>query len=213
MKQDYTDITVLLDRSGSMSSIASDTIGGFNTFVQDQAAEPGECRISLIQFDSQDPQQVDYSAIPVQEVVPLNQSSFQPRGTTPLLDALGTSIDNTGKRLAEMPELARPSNVLFVVITDGLENASLKYSRKEIFGMIRHQEEVYKWNFVYLGANQDAIEEAGGLGIVADRAMTYVAEPKQVEHMFKSTSRLVKDVRSKKEAAFTKEERDEQSPD
>jgi hypothetical protein len=208
MKQDYTDITVLLDRSGSMAAIASDTVGGFNAFVKDQASEPGECRLTLIQFDSQDFQQVDFCAIPIAEVVPLSKNTFSPRSSTPLLDALGEAIDNTGRRLAEMAEDRRPSRVVFVVITDGLENASRLRTRDQIFHMIRDQEEIYKWDFIYLGANQDAIAEAGGIGIGSDKALTYVADSARVESMFMSASRVVRDVRAKKEAAFSKADRD-----
>src|SRR3990167_653325 len=170
MKQ-YTDITVLLDRSGSMASIKEPMETAFNTFVAEHKAVP-TTRISLIQFDDVDPQEVVYQGVPVSYVEKL---VLRPRGTTPLLDAFCEAIDKTGQRLANIPESDRPDHVLFVVITDGQENASKTRQRYDVRNRVTQQTNHYKWQFVYLGANQDAIKEAQSLGISHDWAMNYTA--------------------------------------
>jgi Mg-chelatase subunit ChlD len=128
------DITVVLDRSGSMASIASDVVGGFNHFVTDQQVQPGECRLTLVQFDHEC--EVVYAGRPIAEAPSLTAETFEPRGTTALLDAIGRTIDATGERLRALPEPDRPDRVLLVVITDGLENASIDYNRSRVFDMI-----------------------------------------------------------------------------
>lgn len=135
---DCTDITILLDRTGSMASAVTDTIGGFNTFLQGQKAEPGRCLLSLVQFDDIDPQEIIHDAKAIAEVPELTGETFVPRGRTPLLDALGKAIVRTGQRLAALPETDRPNKVIFVILTDGQENASREYTRPQVFDMIDH---------------------------------------------------------------------------
>lgn len=172
MRQDLTDITVVLDRSGSMSSVRGDTIGGFNTFLKTQREASGQARISLVQFD--DHYYSLYTASDVKHAADLNGESYVPRGTTALLDAIGRTIEATGQRLAAMPESERPAKVLFVIITDGHENASKEWNRKKVFDAITHQRDTYKWDFIYLGANQDAIATATrDLGLGAGKSMTF----------------------------------------
>lgn len=168
MKQ-YTDITVLLDRSGSMETIQKDMEGAFNTFLKEHKANPST-RITLIQFDDRDDQDVVYQNVPVTVA---DQLTLRPRGWTPLFDAFCKAIDNTGKRLANIPESDRPDQVLMVVITDGLENKSTHYTRKDVRDRVSHQKDAYKWQFVYLGANQDAIAEAATFGIDRNWAIQY----------------------------------------
>jgi hypothetical protein len=170
--RDLTDISVLLDRSGSMDSIKSDTIGGFNTFVKSQQKEPGEATLTLVQFDSQGYDTV-FTPQPVAKVPALTGTTFQPRGMTPLLDSMRRLIDETGARLAALPEEQRPDKVVVVIITDGLENASTRTTKAQIRDMVARQQEQFQWLFIYLGANQDAILEAGALGIQAQFAGTY----------------------------------------
>ena len=167
-----TDITVLLDRSGSMESIKADTIGGFNEFLKSQKDEPGEATFTLVQFDTGGYDRV-IDAKPIAEAKPLTGDTFEPRGGTPLLDSMARSIRETGERLKALPNHARPEKVIFVIVTDGEENQSREFSREQVMAMVTHQRDVYKWEFIYLGANQDAINEAGKLGISLDMAATY----------------------------------------
>ena len=168
MKQ-YTDITVLLDRSGSMESIKTAMEEAFNSFVEGHKTVP-TTRVTLIQFDTQDKQEIVYQGVPVEYAEKL---VLKPRGGTPLLDALCDTIDRTGTRLANLPESERPEKVLVVVITDGEENASRTYKRQDVFNRVTKQTRDYNWQFVYLGANQDAIHEAVTFGINPGYAFTY----------------------------------------
>lgn len=169
MKQ-YTDITILLDRSGSMESIKTTMEGAYREFIHAHQQVP-TTRVTLIQFDSLDNQEVVYQDVPVTHADPLK---IKPRGGTPLVDALVTAIDNTGKRLANKDESERPDQVLFVIITDGQENASRQYRKSDVESRVRKQTDGYKWQFVYLGANQDAIAEAQSYGISQDYAIKFM---------------------------------------
>lgn len=172
-KPGFADITIVLDRSGSMESIADDTIGSFNAFLKDQQKEPGQAQLSLVLFDHE--YTPVHSAVPLASVPRLTAATFQPRGSTALLDAIGRTILATGQRLSAMPELERPERVVFVIITDGQENSSREFTRERIFEMIAHQRDAYAWHFEFLGANQDAIQAAGHIGIPAADALTYGA--------------------------------------
>lgn len=163
-----THIEFLLDRSGSMQSIREDIEGGFNAFVAEQRTGIGACTVSLAQFD--DAYEVVYTDVPVHDVAPLH---LHPRGSTALLDAIGRTIDALGERLAAMPESERPGSVIVPIMTDGLENASRRFTHPRIKAMIERQEGVYDWTFLYMGADQDAIEVGRGLGIDPRRSMTY----------------------------------------
>jgi hypothetical protein len=174
-----TDVTVILDRSGSMDTISSDVIGGFNRFVADQQREPGECRLTLVQFDDQ--YEVVYAGRPIAEAPRLSHDTFQPRGSTALLDAIGRTIDSTGARLSAVSDAERPDRVLLVVITDGFENASARYTRERVFEMISRQQSVYSWSFLFLAANQDAIAAAAAVGIAPHQAMNFVPSGEGVE--------------------------------
>jgi uncharacterized protein YegL len=167
-KPNSSEIVFVIDRSGSMSSISGDMEGGFNEFIKQQKEVQGECKVTLVQFD--DSYDVLYSGTLLENVPPLK---LEPRGSTALLDAVGRTIHDTGVRLAAMNECDRPSQVLFVIITDGHENASREYKREKVFDMITHQREKYSWEFVFLGANQDAIATATSIGISATNSVTY----------------------------------------
>lgn len=209
MRQDLCDITIVLDRSGSMNTVLADTIGGFNTFIKKQREVPGECVVSLVQFD--DEYDVVYTAKPVAAAPLLDGATFVPRGMTALLDAIGTTVNATGTRLAGMPENDRPGKVLFVILTDGGENASHEYTKQKVFDMIEHQKKQYRWDFVFLGANQDAISVAGGLGISANSSMTYAANAQGTAAAFASASNYVVSTRTVGSASFTDEDRDAQA--
>lgn len=190
MRQNHTDITVVLDKSGSMASIAADTIGGFNTFLKDQKEAAGTAEISLYQFD--DIFEANYVGKNIQETEDLTSKTFVPRGSTALLDAIGRSIVETGERLSKNPA----EKVVFVIITDGGENASREYTRDKIFEIITEQKNIWKWEFVFLGANQDAISVGSSFGINAGNSMTYAANSVGTTMAFCSVSKNLSSMRS-----------------
>lgn len=199
MKDNYTHIAVVLDSSGSMEAIKNDTIGGFNTFLEAQKNAEGEATFTMVEFADHNwsqgnsgwslgtlnlntkPVEVDknvrikvrHDFVDIKEVSKLTEASYRPSGGTPLLDTIGEVIKRTGNNLKNLPESLRPSKVLFVIITDGEENTSSIYSFSKINEMISHQKDVYNWEFVFLGANQDAIREATKMGISAMSSVTY----------------------------------------
>jgi hypothetical protein len=174
MNNHYTEIAFVLDRSGSMESCKEAAIEGFNRFLLEQQKVEGLAKLSLVLFD--DEYLVPFRSLPVQEVVPLNGDTFVPRNTTALLDAIGQTIDELGQSLSQLPEKDRPAQVIIAILTDGLENASRRYSWNDIGDRIRLQSETYKWTFLFLGANQDAIATAAQLSISAANAASYVAD-------------------------------------
>jgi len=206
MKTDFTDITVVLDRSGSMASVVNDTKGGFDHFVDDQKKAPGQANLTLVQFDTI--YDFVHQGKPIAEVPPL---VFEPRGGTALLDAIGRAINETGARLKAMPESDRPAKVVFVIITDGEENASKEFTKDRINDMIKHQRDAYKWEFVFLGANQDAIQAGTQLGIAPLNSMTYAHNSKGVQAAFHTTSMNMRSFRagSAVNMAYSEEDRKE----
>lgn len=171
----YTHITVVLDRSGSMGIVAPDTIGGFNEFLRAQKENPGRATMTLVQFDHE--YLATYRALALECVPELTRHTYQPRGNTALLDALGRAIVETGQCLAALQEDQRPGKVILVVLTDGQENASREYTNEKIREMITHQQEMYNWLVVFLGANMDAFSVAGGLGVYANNTSGYHGSP------------------------------------
>lgn len=169
--KNYTDVTFVLDRSGSMESIKSDTIGGFNRFVEDQKKVPGEMKLSLFQFDDQ--YECVFRDTLIADVKPLTDETYVPRGYTALLDAIGRTVNETGARFASLKEEDRPEKVILVIITDGLENASKEFTQSKIAEILKVQQEQFSWQVVYLGANQDAIFSAKMMNIQTANAMTY----------------------------------------
>jgi hypothetical protein len=163
MNPNHTEIAFILDRSGSMASMVEPAIAGFNSLLSEQQTLPGSARFSLVLFD--DHYEVPVASMPIAEVQPLNTNTYQPRGSTALLDAIGRTIDELGARLANAPEAERPGQVLVAILTDGEENASRQFTWKDISDRIRHQTDVYQWRFLFLGANQDAIATASRMSI------------------------------------------------
>lgn len=194
MNMDRTEIFVLLDSSGSMASIRHDTIGGLNTFIEGQKNEPGDCRMSLVQFSrlARSFYRETFPSMPIGAVVPITPSGFVPNGDTPLYDAMGRAIDELGSRLANMPEKTRPGKVIFVTITDGEENASQYVTRAQVFERVEHQRSRYGWQFVYLGANQDSIGVARDLGLAEGATMDYAANSKGVAGTYAVMSSFVR---------------------
>ncbi|MGB7963084.1 MAG: VWA domain-containing protein [Propionicimonas sp.] len=165
---ELTHTEFVLDRSGSMHSIKADIEGGFDAFIADQRTHPGRSTVSLARFDNE--YESVFTAIDVREVPALD---LQPRGSTAMLDAIGRSIIALGDRLAALPESERPGTVIFAIMTDGLENASREFTHAAIKEMITRQEQAVDWQFLYLGADQDAVEVGASIGVRADRALTY----------------------------------------
>ncbi|SDB18625.1 vWA domain-containing protein [Eubacterium oxidoreducens] len=171
MRENLTELVFILDKSGSMSGLESDTIGGFNSMVAKQQKEEGEALVSTILFDNAI--YVIHDRVPIGDVKELTEDDYYVRGCTALLDAVGGAIHHIGNVHKYAREEDRPAKTLFVIITDGLENASRGYSFRDVKKMIEHEKEKYNWEFLFLGANIDAIEVAGSMGISKDRAANY----------------------------------------
>ena len=171
MRSDLADVTLVIDRSGSMQAIREDAEGGVNAFIQEQAKQPGEALLSLVQFDTQ--YELVHSGLPIKQVPAY---SLVPRGNTALLDAVGRAINETGERLAKMAEVDRPGLVIFVIVTDGHENSSKEFTKAQIKEMVERQQSTYNWHFTFLGADQDAFDEARALGIDAAGAANYAPD-------------------------------------
>lgn len=193
-KPNSIEIIVVLDRSGSMENIKNDMMGGFDRFIQEQRKNPGECRVTLTQFD--DHHDVVYTAMPIASVPKL---SLVPRGMTALYDAIGKTIVSTGERLRAMRESDRPDKVLFVIITDGGENQSREYvgavGAAKIATMTQHQRDKYQWEFIYLGANQDSFAVAQTIGIFQNVA-TYQPHVAGLDALFTCASAGISSYRS-----------------
>ena len=167
-----THITVILDRSGSMASIRKDAIGGFNQFLKEQQDAPGDCTLTLVQFDTQNAYEVLRDMEAVKNVKPLGDE-YQPRAGTPLYDAVGRGIVDTGEKLSALAADQRPDKVVFVILTDGEDNSSFEYSKARVAEMTTEQTEKYNWQFVYLGANQDSMKEGAKFGVSMAMAASY----------------------------------------
>lgn len=170
-KPNFTSINVVLDKSGSMATVMNDTIGGFNTFIADQKTVKGEAVFTLVTFN--DKADTIYNAVPLKEVSDISAKSYKPSGCTALLDALGETIDNVGKKLAAMKEEDRPDRVIFVVMTDGQENASKTYTKARVMSMIEQQKNVYKWEFVFMGTDIASINDAEAYGFMRSNTYQY----------------------------------------
>lgn len=199
----YTGMLLVIDRSGSMARIRDDMVGGLTTMLATQAAEPGKLTVDIVTFDEEIEQQVslgDPAKVKIKLV---------PRGSTALYDAIGVAVSNYGQVLEAMPEEKRPGVVQVVVVTDGKENASKEYTADAVRELVKHQTDVYNWDFVYLGANQDAVLTSAALGFAADSAMTYAPAAANVDALTTSIGRYVTDVRKSAKKGFTEDERTE----
>ncbi len=172
-KKEYTHITIILDRTGSMEAIRDDTIGGFNAFLKSQKELGGFATLTLVQFDSQDPYEALHQFRPVAQVPELTRQTFVPRASTPLLDALGRGINDLEKSLSDLADEERPDKIIFVVITDGQENASREFRRDQILKMVQEKTEKARWQFVFLSADLDAVDEAMHIGFTAAQSLAF----------------------------------------
>lgn len=171
MRKGLTELVFIIDRSGSMSGLEADTIGGFNGLLEKQKKEAGEAFVSVVLFD--DRTEVLYDRVDIQKVEPMNDSQYYVRGCTALLDAIGGAIHHIGNVHRYAREEDVPEKTLFIITTDGMENASRMYGYEKVRQMVEHEKEKYHWEFLFLGANMDAIGVAGRFGISASRAVTF----------------------------------------
>jgi len=171
MKKGLTELVFILDRSGSMSGLERDTIGGFNSMITKQREEEGEANITTVLFDNS--YKVLHDRVNIKELKDMTDKDYYVGGSTALLDAIGTTIKSVNKTQKELPEEEKAEKVIFVITTDGMENASCHYDRDKIKKMIEKKQTKKNWQFMFLGANMDAVSEAGRIGIKADRAVTY----------------------------------------
>ena len=199
----YTALLLVIDRSGSMARIRDDMVGGLTAMLAEQAAQPGLITVDIVIFD----EAIEKSctmANPTDVIIEL-----EPRGMTALHDAIGVAVTDFGQALAALPEHARPETVQVVVVTDGDENSSREYTAESIRALITQQTETYNWDFVFVGANQDAVLTGATLGFDADSSLTFDAAADQVVAMSSHLGRYVTDVRKKEKRGFTSEERAE----
>ena len=193
MKKNLTELVFILDRSGSMAGLEADTIGGFNAMIEKQRGEPGEAVISTVLFDNET--EVIHDRIHLDRVPRLTEKEYYVRGCTALLDAVGGAIHHIGNVHKYAREEDRPEKTLFVITTDGMENASRRYTYDKVKSMIERQRETYGWEFLFLGANIDAAQEAARFGIRADCAADYHADSIGTEAVYESVCEAVCQVR------------------
>lgn len=194
MRKDLTEIVFILDRSGSMSTVTDDTIGGFNSFVDNQKKESGEAVLTTVLFDNE--YIVLHDGINIQNVKKLTNEEYYARGSTALLDAIGKTINTVGNRIDQIKKKEQPK-VIFVITTDGFENSSKEYSQSNIKNLIENRTKKNKWEFLFLGANIDSFSVASGLGISFNNTSNYTANSVGTQSLYATLSRTVADYAEK----------------
>ena len=194
MKKNLTELVFILDRSGSMAGLEADTIGGFNALIAKQKLEPGEAYVSTILFDNYT--DVIHDRVPLDRVPELTRKEYYVRGCTALLDAVGGAIHHMGNVHKYAREEDRPEKTLFVITTDGMENASRRYDYQRVKAMIQRQKEKYGWEFLFLGANIDAAKEAARFGISEKRAANYHADRRGTAVLYDTVAETVRNFRA-----------------
>ena len=194
-----TEIVFILDRSGSMQGMVESAISGFNRLLREQQQVPGHARFTLVLFDDQ--YELPFHSVPIAEVVELDTATYIPRGGTALLDAIGRTIDELGHQLAATPETERPGQVIIAVLTDGEENCSKHHTWESVAKRIRHQTEKYHWQFLFLGANQDAIATAGRMNIQAANTANFAMTGHSYDSSKAALSRKMSAVRRRSQGA------------
>ena len=194
MKKNLTEIVFILDRSGSMAGLEDDTIGGFNAMIEKQKAEAGDAYVSTVLFDNVS--EVIHDRVDIRKIQPMTREQYYVRGCTALLDAVGKAIHHIGNVHKYAREEDRPEKTLFVITTDGMENASRTYTYEKLKTMIQRQKEKYGWEFLFLGANIDAAKEAARFGITEDRAANYHADSVGTAVIYEAVSEAVCNVRA-----------------
>ena len=193
MNKNLTEIVFILDRSGSMSGLESDTIGGFNAMIEKQKKAPGEALVSTILFDNVS--EVIHDRVNIRDIKPMTDSEYCVRGCTALLDAIGGAIYHIGNVHKYAREEDVPAHTLFVITTDGMENASRRYDSARVKQMIEHEKSKYGWEFLFLGANIDAVETARHFGISEDRAVNYHSDSEGTQLNYEVVSEAICAVR------------------
>lgn len=194
MNQNLTEIVFILDRSGSMGKLTSDTIGGYNSFIQQQKEEVGEARLTTVLFDNE--YEILHDSINIKSVSNMTNKEYYARGTTAMLDAIGKTINNIGAKLNKMNENDRPANVIFVITTDGYENASVEFKKHQIKEMIEHQQSNYNWKFIFLGANIDSVKEGDSLGIAGGMSANYSGNSIGTQCLYSTMSKATSSLRN-----------------
>ena len=201
MRKGLTEVVFILDRSCSMSGLEADTIGGFNAMIEKQKKEEGEAYISTVLFD--DRSEVIYDRVPVKKVEPMTDKQYYVRGCTALLDAVGGAIHHIANVHKYTREEDRPEKTLFIITTDGMENSSRIYNYEKVKEMVEKEKNKYGWEFLFLGANIDAVRVAGRFGIGADRAINYECDSVGTQINYQAFSGAVSAIRRSKSAAET----------
>ncbi len=196
MKKDLVELVFILDRSGSMSGLESDTIGGFNSMLEKQKQTPGDALVSTVLFD--DRFEVLHNRKNISEIKPITKKEYFVRGSTALLDAIGRSIVKIVSIYRKLKEEVKPEKTVFVITTDGMENASKEFSAFQIKNMIEFQKEKFNWEFIFLGANIDAVRTARDFGICAERVANYHSDEKGTQLNYKVISETISNLRLNK---------------
>ena len=194
MKKNLTELVFILDRSGSMSGLEKDVIGGFNSMIKKQKKLDGECLVSCVLFDGE--QKVIYDRVPISEVRPMTENDYEPGGCTALVDALGLAVKHIGNIHKYAREEDVPEHTVFVITTDGMENASRIYSSEKVKKMVSKKTEKNGWEFLYLAANIDAVETGAAIGIKKGRAANYKCDGMGTGLLFETVSEAIGSMRS-----------------
>jgi uncharacterized protein YegL len=189
MSKGYTEIVYILDRSGSMGGLEADTIGGFNAMMEKQKKTGEKALVSTVLFD--DRSEVIHDRVPIDKIEKMTDKQYYVRGCTALLDAVGGAIRHIGNVHKYIRQEDRPDNTLVVITTDGMENASSRYSREQVENMVKHQQEKHGWEFIFIGPNIDACDEARKFGISKERAVNYVCDEIGTANVYAGISRAV----------------------
>ena len=194
MKKNLTEMIFILDRSGSMHGLEADTIGGFNSLIDKQKKEPGEALVSAVLFNGDST--VLYDRKDIRRIEPMTEAQYAASGCTALLDALGGAIHHIGNVHKYAREEDVPEHTIFIITTDGMENASRRYTLPDVRKMVKRQEKTYGWEFLFLGANMDAIQTASGLGIRPDRAARYHSDARGTALNYEVMTEAVRSLRA-----------------
>lgn len=194
MNNNLVELVFILDASGSMYSLTDDTIGSYNSLLEEQKNQDGECIVSTVIFNHNT--RIVHDRVNIKDVCLLGRNDYQPNGCTALYDAVCSTIDKVGKALSDTPEEDRPCKVMVVIVTDGLENASREYTSKDVKSRIEHQRDKYNWDFNFIGANIDVEDVAQDIGISTMDAMTYTASDIGTKSVYTSLSNSISELRT-----------------
>ena len=196
MKKGLTELVFIMDRSGSMTGLESDTIGGFNSLIKKQRRQEGEAIVTTVLFD--DRYEILHDRFDLKAVKEMTENEYYTRGSTALLDAMGSTIQKTVNAQKHLPEDERAEKVIFVIITDGYENSSCEYTYSKVRNMVEREQNRNGWEFMFLGANMDAISEGARIGIRADRAVSYCCDEEGTKLNYKIVGEAICSMRSEK---------------